>query len=131
VNPTSEDIMDMLEAESSLVLVQGTNLFVGSEPPEPNLCVTIFDTPGWSPISDLDGDAKLERPSFQIRVRAADYTTGYALIDSIKRLLNGRHKEEWSGTTYDLIRCTSDPQLLDWDEKKRPRFIINFDCHRA
>ena len=45
MNSVSEDVKDMLEAESDLDLTFATNLFIGKEEKDPDNCVTIFDTP--------------------------------------------------------------------------------------
>jgi hypothetical protein len=135
MNCASEDVKDILEAESSLGLVFATNLFIGLEPPMPNNSVTIFDTPGYPPMLTLSGGTeKFDRPSVQVRVRNAGYTTGWDLINDIKVLLQNVCNSgpvTWNGTVYMSIRALNDPFLLDWDDKIRPRFVCNFDIERG
>ena len=126
----SVDIKDMLEAESSLGLTFGTDLFIGREPTTPNDCVTIFDTPGRGPELLIGNASNYNYPSIQIRVRDANYLDGWNLIDGIKVALHGRGPETWNAATYTLIECTTEPALLDWDENYRCRFIVNFDIQR-
>jgi len=129
MNPITEDIKDMLVAESSLGLVFGTNLFIGREPDAPDNCVTIFDTVVAEPVLTLD-KRTIERPSFQIRVRNNSYLNGYATIRSIADTLHSRAHEIWSGTLYMVIYILNGPNMLDWDENNRVRFIVNFNTQR-
>ena len=119
----------MLDADSNLGLTFATNLFYGKEPAKPDTCVTIFDTTGL-PMQLTLNDQGYEYPSVQIRVRANNYQTGWALIEGIKNILHGRANETWNGALYTVIYCTSGPALLDWDDNSRPRFIINFNLNR-
>ena len=92
MNPSSQDIKDMVDGESSLGLTFGTNLFTGIELSTPDDAVTIFDTPGSPPQLALD-DSEYNYPSVQIRVRNNSYLTGWTLINDIKALLHGKSGE--------------------------------------
>ena len=129
MNSVSEDVKDMLEAESDLDLTFATNLFIGKEEKDPDDCVTIFDTPGSPPALGLTSQG-YEYPSIQIRVRNRSYTTGWNLIEGIKTALHGRAQETWNSTLYSVIYATHSPALLDWDDNGRVRFIINFNIQR-
>lgn len=129
MNVPSEDIKDMLEAESSLGLTFATNLFIGKEPSSPDDCVTIFDTFGSPPQLTLDNQ-KYENPSIQIRVRSVDYKTGWNLIADIVDVLHGQAQKTWNTTLYSVIYATNSPALLDWDDNDRCRFIVNFNIQR-
>lgn len=130
MNPQSEDIKDMLEAESSLGLTFGTDLFIGKEPSAPDETVTIFDTGGFPDQLTLNPDERYEYPSIQIRVRSNDYQVGWSLINDIKLSLHGRANETWNGTLYSVIYTTGGVALLDWDDHDRVRFIVNFNMQR-
>jgi hypothetical protein len=130
MNIPSEDIIDMLEAQSALGLTYATNLFRGREPSSPRNCVTVYDTMGFAPDLDLDGNNGYERPSVQIRVRNADYDTGLELAQSIKDVLHGVSQETWNTTLYSVIYCSSGPALLDWDDNNNARFVLNFNIQR-
>jgi hypothetical protein len=121
----------MLEAESSLGLTFATDLFVGKEPATPDNCVTIFDTPGFSPQLTFKKGEDYFYPSIQVRVRNRSYIAGWDLINDIRASFHGRAQETWNGTLYSIIKCSSGPAMLDWDENKRVRFIINFDLQRS
>lgn len=132
MNPPSEDIKDMLEAESSLALTFATDLFIGVEPDPPDNCVTIFDSPGFPPELSLTqkDDADYFKPSVQIRVRNNAYLVGWSVIDAIKLVLHARSQETWGGALYTMIVCAIEPALLDWDENGRARFVTTFNLQR-
>lgn len=129
MNPSSQDIKDLLVAESDLALTYATNLFIGMEPANPINTVTIFDYAGEPPQLAMT-DQGYEFPSIQVRVRNADYMAGWSIIEAIKNRLHGANQEVWNNTLYTAIYCGSGPVLLDRDEKNRARFIVNFKIQR-
>ncbi len=130
MNTPSTDIKDMLVADTNLTLVFGTDLFIGREPTTPDECATIFDTSGRENQVTLGMEGNYYYPSIQIRVRSNDYRDGWDLIQNIMISLHGRGQETWNGTLYSIIKQTSGPALLDWDDNNRPRFVVNFDLQR-
>lgn len=130
MNPGSEDVKDMLEAESSLGLTHLTNLFISREPTTPSNCVTLYDTQGRPPQLTLNRDEKYYYEGLQIRVRNKDYSTGWALIRAIQNSLHGRALETWNETVYTLIFVTSGPALIGYDESNRVILTINFELQR-
>ncbi len=127
MNPFSEDLKDMLEAESALGLTFGTDLFIGSEPPEPDQCVTIYDTGGQSP----DVHIEYRRPTAQVRVRSNAYRDGWVLANDILEALNGKHEETWNSTRYLTIWTLSDVLYIGKDQNDRFLFTVNFLTHRT
>ncbi len=119
----------MLEAESSLALTLGDDLYVGLEPSTPADCVCVFETPGGPPQLTMDIE-KYEYPSVQIRVRNTDWQTGWNLAEAIKTALHGRAQETWNGALYTVITVANGPFHLDWDDNHRARFIININMQR-
>lgn len=130
MNAPSEDIKDMLLADTSLGLTFGESLFIGMEPSQPNDCVTIYDTPGFPPQLTFDKDEHYYYPTIQVRVRSTDYRVGWKAANDIKVSLHGRGHELWNGTLYTVIYCSGDPSFLDWDENDRVHFNINFNLQR-
>jgi len=131
MNPTSEDIKDMLEdSASGLGLVFATDLFVAKEPDDPDLCVTIFDTSGLEPDHTIH---RLDYPGAMVRVRGKQggYLEAYALAENIKEYLRGIHGETWNGTRYIGIWAMSDILPIGWDSKDRPKFSLNFRIQRT
>jgi len=134
MNAPSVDIKEILEDSSSgLGLTFGTDLFIGREPSAKGAadnCVTIFDTPGESPLLTLDGGGYYY-PSVQILVRNIDYRTGWDLIHDIRVSLHGRANETWGDETlYTVIKAAGDIAFLKWDENDRAKFVANFDMQR-
>lgn len=131
MNAPSEDIKDMLLAESGLNLTFADNLHIGKEPSTPDNTVTIFDTYASTPQLTMEGRANspYEKLFLQIRVRNRDYSLAYSLINEIYLTLHGRAHETWNGAIYEVITCTS-PMHFDWDDNRRARFIININLQR-
>lgn len=129
MNIASIDIKDMLLGESALGLEFAKNLFIGLEPSKPSDTVTIFDYSVIPPEVTLDG-AGTDTPSVQIRVRSSNLEQASSLAEGIRKLLHGRANETWNSTYYCLIYCTSGPQLLDWDENGRCRYVVSFNIQR-
>jgi len=128
MNAPSEDIKNMLLAESSFDLTFAKNLFVGHEPANPDNIVIVFDRYGGTSPVTLDGEV-YEYTSAQIMVRDRDYQKASDLIGDIKDSLHGRANQVWGESLYTLILCTS-PAMLDWDDGQRVRFIINLNLQR-
>jgi hypothetical protein len=132
MNRPSEDIKDMLLAESSIGLTfgKGGDLFLNAEPSTPDNCVTIFDTYGFPPQLTMDPEERYESPSIQIRIRSNKQSNAWIIIEGIMTSLHGRNHETWNGTLYTVIKAASSPALLDWDDNGRCRFVINFNLQR-
>ena len=131
-NPATDivEILDMLGESSTYDdLIFATNLFVNREPSKPDNCVTIFDTPGFSPDLGMTNQG-YERPSIQIRVRNKKQIDGYSIIERIKTSLHGLAQQTVNGTLYSVIYCSSGPALLDWDDNGNCRWVCNFNIHR-
>jgi hypothetical protein len=130
MQPSSADIKDMLEADSSLGLEFMTDLFIGREPATPDNCVTLFDTGGMAPQLTMTKGEDYFYPAIQIRIRNRSYITGWLLAENIRESLHGRAHETWNDTYYSLVHCSSGPALMDWDENGRARIVINFLIQR-
>lgn len=128
MNDITDDIKDMLAQDTTLGLVFATNLFIAREPDKPEDCVTIFSTPSFPPALTMGGDSYFYS-SFQIRVRSTDYLEASELSHKIFTSLHARAQEVWNDVMYSIIQG-EEPVLLDWDDKNRVRFIINFEAQR-
>ena len=129
MNAPSEDVKDMLVAESGFDLTLQVNLFIGREPAKPNNTVTIIDSYGYPPDLGLTNQG-YERPSVQILIKNSSYVDGLKLAQDIKDSLHGRRQETWNGTLYTVITCSGSPALLEWNENSLARFSINFNLQR-
>lgn len=116
-------------------LVVGTNMFIGRVPdtPEaPNACVGIIETGGTAPLTTQIGqsqaDIKVDRPSFQVRVRDPDYTTGYATIQNIYSKLRPIVEQTivGGGSLIHNLEALQSPTYIGRDEVQRHSFTMNF-----
>ena len=122
----STDIRDILVSE--LGLTWATDLFRNEQPPEPDICTTLYDVGG---IQEPDlGDGGTNNPRVMIRVRHLDYTDGYAFCQSIVDLFKKRSNFEQGGSFYLATRVANGPNYLDLDHKKRIEFSINLEILR-
>jgi len=134
MKPSSEHIKDMLEGESSLGLIFGTDLFIGREPTSRETTdniVTIIDTPG-GPVhlTNTKENSDYQYPTLQIRIRNNDLITGWELAEDIVASLHGRGGETYDEVYYSLVRCISGPASLMWDENERVVLLVNFSIQR-
>jgi len=129
MNAPSEDVKDMLLADTELGLTFAEDLFINREPATPDNVVTIFDSYGSPPYIGLTNTG-YEYPSIQIRARGNDSRVTFNLLNEIYLSLHGRAHETWNDTLYESIICTNVPTLLDWDDNGRCRFIINLNLQR-
>jgi hypothetical protein len=129
MNAPSVDIKTILEANSSLGLALGTNLFISEMPIEPNECAVIYDTGGYDPEADYN----YERPTIQIRIRGnkGEYVDANTLAQDIRDELHGTVNETIDGARYVGIWCEGDVNFIAYDDNQRPEFSVNFRIHRT
>lgn len=131
MNPVSVDIKDMLLDEEDLGLVFGGNLHIGREPARPDNCLTIYDAPGGGVDLTSRGDReRYYRHEIQVRVRNASYMGAWTLVNAVVDRLHARAGETWNSVFYSLIRASSAPFVLEWDENNRVIFVANFNVQR-
>lgn len=131
MNPVSIDIADIIEQESKLGLVSGTNLFISFEPANPANCVTLYDAPGGFIDSTLKaGEQDYFYDDLQVRIRNTDYVKAMEQAKDIRTVLHGLNNFIHELTYYAFIRCTSPPFLLERDTLNRAIIIINFQIQR-
>lgn len=129
MNSVAEDIGGLLQSESVLGLVIGTNLHVSDMPASPDECVAIYDTGGGDPEADYSYD----RPTFQIEVRGSkrDYRGAYDLARSIRDYLAPLANVTVGSTRYVGVWAMGDVFFLGYDENARPMLTLNFRAHRT
>lgn len=130
MNAPSEDIKDMLVADTNLSLVFATDLFIGRVPTQPDNCAIIIDTVGGPAEVAYQKGEDYFYSNIQIIVRNNSYKAGYALAKDIMTSLHNRAGETWNGTFYTVIYCTGEPFFQDSDENNRTQFFINFHLQR-
>ena len=133
MNSPAVDIASYLDGISSLALTFATDLFVGKMPDEDASDIDIacvFDPPGGT----RDAKQDIRTPSVQVLVRGkrGGYQTGYALIASIADELHGQNDLTISGARYiHILQEGGGIMFLQFDEKKRPMFSVNFTMLRT
>ena len=119
-------------------LVTGTNLFIGRIPDNPeatDAAVGVTETGGAAPlltqIGQSQADIKVDRPSFQVRVRDPTYTSGYATAYSIFSKLQSVVEQTivTGGSTYHSIWALQSPTYVGRDDVQRHEWVQNFLCH--
>jgi hypothetical protein len=129
LNPPSEDVKDMLAANSILQLTFADDLFIGLMPDQPDACVAVYDGPG----EKAEPSYRYERPHVQVMVRGdqGKYRVAHIRAQTIRDALNGVQEETWGGARYIGVWALGDVISLGLDELRRPRCSINFRLHRT
>lgn len=128
MNSPAQDLRLILEADSSLALEFGTDLFIGEMPETPDECASLMDTGGLEPTT-----GPLYYPMAQALVRAGvgQYSNAsnlaYGVLDALNRYSG---QPDSSGYYYTGIWPVGEPVFLGTDEKNRPMFSINFRMQR-
>lgn len=131
MNPTSKDIATIVESHSANEWVFGVNLFIGKEPEMPNCVATIYDTTSMKPVTALNGsEGAFEFPAVQLRVRDSNYASAYSKIHTLLEFLNGQYGLTVGDTLISSILAVDSPVFLEYDNKNRAIFIINFEITR-
>jgi hypothetical protein len=130
MNPPSLDISGMLDADLSLGLSFGTDLFVGEIPGDVrDMAVCVYDSGGYPPNLTY----VYEYPAVQIKVLSAkgDYEGGHELAQACRDALIALSNTTINSARYILIKCSSDIIHLGLDKNRRNIFTVNFELHRT
>lgn len=127
--PPSVDVKDLIVNSGQGVF--GSTVFIGKTPDSPHACITITDTGGFSPDSNM----VYEYPTVQVRVRGdiGDYLGTWGKAQSIKTLLHNYAEKtaQSDGSRTICVWAMGDILFLDYDETNRPTFSVNFRIHRT
>jgi hypothetical protein len=123
----------MLEAladklNSASVAVTGTNLFIGTMPTTPDVCVALYEYAALNPLEVMQSNtATLERPRVQVLVRASrnDYPAARALLVSVRNVLTGITDETISGVKFLRVSAESAVNAIGVDDSDRPKFTLS------
>jgi len=124
-----EALADRLRTAS--VAYSATDLFIGLMPDSPDLCVSIYEYSGVTPLEVLsDNSATLERPSVQVMVRASrnDYPAARTLIASVRDTLTAISNETISSERFLRVRQLSSINSLGTDDNDRPLFTLSLQA---
>lgn len=110
-----------------------TDIFVGSMPEDPNICISVNEYSGSAPLHGFGTPGiKHEFPSVQVLVRGEpfDYigpktraTTAWAELAKVQAQALG-------STFYLMIRPNQSPFILRRDETKRVVIACNYTCEK-
>lgn len=100
--------------------------FVGTEPTDPDNCVTVYDTGG----AQATADVPLYDPTIQIRVRARNYGAGYSKALELRDALTGPTGFLLDGWHYAGFWIVSDVAKIGRDDNNRELFTVNFRAMR-
>jgi hypothetical protein len=117
---------------NNATLTIGTNLFLAKMPDTPDLCVTVYEYEGFSPLETFGTKAiEIDRPSIQVVVRAGrdDYPTARDLADTLRTLVSGMTNVSVGGQTVMRVSSSGGLYPLGADQLDRPRVVFNLDCH--
>lgn len=119
-----DDVADYLEDQA--VGTVGTNIFVGYTPESPDACVVVLDTGGTEP----DKYIPTHEPTFQVFIRATDYSTGKAKLEAVRTALHQKANLNLvaGGNYFYFILAISEGGHLGRDENGRDLFSMNFHC---
>jgi hypothetical protein len=130
MNPASEDVKDLLLAESSLALTFGTDLFISEiEESATEPALGVYDTGG--PDRDLATD--IEEPMVQIRVRGAKggYLAAHEKLQAAATALHGQANITQGGARYLLIAVQTEVLFVGYDGNQRPMLTVNLRTIRT
>ena len=114
----------------------GVDLFAGTMPPTPNLCVALFESPAsLAPeyvMAGATGGEILQRPRIQVQTRASRYEDAESKANQIHTKLSGLKNRTLSGVKYYWISALqSKPFHLAVDDQgSRHLFVCNYEVHR-
>lgn len=137
--------MALLEEVAARLISQGVGVvgttapwvvFKGWEPETPDQVLTLYETGGLpnQPRDDALTGA-LDQPSFQLRIRGGQTSTGYPAartkLAAARTALEGMSPGTFSGRYYCQVTANSEPISLGHDESHRPRLVLNFTALRS
>lgn len=122
----SEGIKDILVDASVGVFntTSGWSITIGELPPDPDTCMTIYDTGGRSPNPKW----LLDYPSVQVMIRGgvSGYVAAETKAKQVKDVLLGFQSQDLNGDRWVSITMPGDVAFVGYDENKRPMFSANF-----
>lgn len=117
---TAIDLANFLQAHGFGQI--GQDLFVSFQPPEPDDCITVYDTGGYAP----DIEVPLRDPTCQVLVRSTDYPVAMERAQGIYNLLHAKSNFAIGGYWVYLARAEHEPTPIGPDENGRPEITLNF-----
>lgn len=112
--------------------VEGTTIFKGILPAEPDFAIQVLDTPGDDPLFQMGADIQgvIEQPRFQILVRSADPLQARVVAAGIWQDLAAVTNQVVNGTYYLRIEPRQSPFMIENDDSERTRIVCNYQAIR-
>jgi hypothetical protein len=101
--------------------VSTTKIRIGKMPSAPDSVIVLYNSGGYA--RQMTG-TMVEQPTFQVRVRNADYEAAVTDCNTVKDLLHAQ-----STASILMIEQQGDIQDLGPDQNGRPEFTLNFRCY--
>ena len=120
--PVTKDIADYLATLS--IGAVGTSSFAGPMPETNALCYSFLPYSGSPP----DKVWEAEYPRIQIRVRDADYATGFNAAYTVMKGLHNKVNVTVNAHLYYYISALSSPIYLGPDANGRHIFVVNVEA---
>lgn len=115
-----DDIATKLQTEG--IGTVGTTIFKSYLPESVTNSLVVLDTGGTQPDKDLP----TKEPTFQIFIRAEDYSTGKALLESVRTALHQTKNTTLGNTYFYFILAISEGGHIGRNEVGQDEFSINF-----
>lgn len=122
------DLCDYLTSQAGFV--QGTDLFYGVMPPDPDTAVALYETGGLSPVRGMGntaGDHAVERPRVEAVSRAESYSVARANAQRVFLKLDGMPAVTLNGVRYKFAQAVQSPFLMGRDAQERVLVACNYD----
>lgn len=124
-----KELADYLQNAPISLGTEGTNLFYGLLPPDPDVCLALFEYPGEKNQLTLGNNTvALELPRVQVVSRGAqyDYDGPRLAIQNVVAAMTKIGDTDLSGVRYLAVEALQAPFLLHIDENFRNVFAVNF-----
>jgi hypothetical protein len=99
-----------------------TDIFISYMPDATDNALSVLDTGGPLP----DPDIPTHSPTFQVFIRAENYTLGKAKLDAVRDALHRIGNEQIGGTYFYYILAQSEGGHIGRNERGLDEFSINF-----
>ena len=117
--------MDVIKAVKTLLTDAGvtTPIKLNRQPDTPVEVITIINTGGTAPDMEL---GVVHEPTFQLLIRAADYTTANGIAQACRAALHGKIAVEAEGVHFLSIGLLAEPGSIGQDDNGHDEFSANF-----
>ena len=101
----------------------GINIYKSHLPDNDTEAIAVLDTGGVEPDKYITA---MDNPTFQIIVRANNYSDGKSRIDTVKSRLHGRANVTLGSTYFYFIHAQAEPGHIGRNDRGQDEFSINF-----